>query len=356
MKERPILFSGEMVRALLDGRKSQTRRVIKDYTIKRISNRHEFATSGPHQLSMKETPGYAYVELESGALVGLPCPYGQPGDRLYVRHSADLFPVYFKPIHGWDGLYSAGTDGLIYRMDRGEPSPLAGSPTSKGYLTVSLSRGKWETHSVHKLVCETFYGPAPFDGAQVRHMDGNQTNNRPENLDWGTQEDNWADRRVHGRGMGSAHHSAKLTPAMVEAIRASKASQRALATQYGVSQSTIQEVCAGKTWGSHVPGKRNLPAFKMWKPSIHMPRWASRILLEITNVRVERVQEIGEEDTYAEGCERISEFQAFGADRAGRDKLARFGFKRLWDSINAARGYGWEVNPWVWVIEFRRVS
>lgn len=90
-----------------------------------------------------------------------------------------------------------------------------------------------------------------------------------------------------------------------------------------------------------------------WRPSIHMPRWACRLVLEVTAVRVERLQEISERDTYAEGCDRIREFQAFGADKAGRDRLARYGYQRLWDSLNAKRA-PWSSNPWVWVVEFKR--
>ena len=81
-----------------------------------------------------------------------------------------------------------------------------------------------------------------------------------------------------------------------------------------------------------------------WKPSIHMPRWASRITLEITDVRVERLQEISPLDIVAEG------YDSFGIPSGV------FWFKELWDSINAKRGYGWEVNPWVWVISFRRLD
>lgn len=81
-----------------------------------------------------------------------------------------------------------------------------------------------------------------------------------------------------------------------------------------------------------------------WVPSIFMPRWASRITLEITGVRVERVQEISEADAIAEGMTMI-----------GPAALTnRTSFARLWDTINAKRGYGWDVNPWVWVVEFRR--
>jgi len=82
-----------------------------------------------------------------------------------------------------------------------------------------------------------------------------------------------------------------------------------------------------------------------WKPSIFMPRHASRITLEITTVRVERVQDIGEVDAKAEGVE------PFAPD----DGCYRSGYAGLWDSINAKRGFGWESNPWVWLLEFKRV-
>ncbi len=82
-----------------------------------------------------------------------------------------------------------------------------------------------------------------------------------------------------------------------------------------------------------------------WRPSIHMPRWASRILLEITNVRVERLKSISDSDAIREGCST--------ADMKSGDCVADV-FARLWASI-----YGpdsWNANPWVWVIEFKRVE
>lgn len=93
-----------------------------------------------------------------------------------------------------------------------------------------------------------------------------------------------------------------------------------------------------------------------WRPSIFMPRWASRITLEITNIRVERLQEITEKDALAEGVDWYSiENKIEGIGRwiegIGRCQQA---FRKLWDSINTKRGYSWESNPWVWVISFRR--
>jgi hypothetical protein len=82
-----------------------------------------------------------------------------------------------------------------------------------------------------------------------------------------------------------------------------------------------------------------------------MPRWASRITLEVIKVRVERVQEISESDAEAEGIAFIRDFPD-----ADETLTARQLFEVLWDSINAKRGFGWSVNPWVWVLEFRRIA
>jgi hypothetical protein len=86
----------------------------------------------------------------------------------------------------------------------------------------------------------------------------------------------------------------------------------------------------GKTWG--------------WKPSIFMPRFASRITLEVVNVRVERLQDISEADCVAEGIEDIG-----AGDLRGM-------FAVFWSSINDKRGYGWASNPWVWVVEFKKIE
>ncbi len=92
-----------------------------------------------------------------------------------------------------------------------------------------------------------------------------------------------------------------------------------------------------------------------WRPSIFMPRWASRINLEITGVRADRLQDISEKDCYKEGLALSIGMTLVEPHWMTRDILRRK-FKDLWDSINSKRGYGWSVNPWVWVIEFKRVT
>jgi hypothetical protein len=187
MKERPIIFSGEMVRAILDGRKTQARRVIK-----------------PQPGHVSENVAYRHKTYINWIIK---CPYGQVGDGLWVRETWSNVPIKSPKIKM----------GVIYRADGEE------------------------------------------------------------------------------------------------------------------AEENIKE-------GWQFMGK--------WKPSIHMPRWASRITLEITGVRVERVAEISFQDCMREGIQLV-----------GKDtEEVRCAFKILWDSINAKRGYGWLVNPWCWVIEFRMVK
>ncbi len=121
---------------------------------------------------------------------------------------------------------------------------------------------------------------------------------------------------------------------------------------------------------------------QIWKPSIFMPRWASRILLEITEIRAERLQSITEEDVVAEGISRVmgdggtpghgSTWEGWGYQTRNPQLYytakykgilcncntglvpAICAYKELWDSLNAKRGYNWDKNPWVWRCEFKQ--
>jgi hypothetical protein len=113
--------------------------------------------------------------------------------------------------------------------------------------------------------------------------------------------------------------------------------------------------CTGRYFradGEHNDGAK----IDRWRPSIHMPRWASRLTLEVVAVRVERVRDITEDDARAEGAELVLKDGRAIRDIDGGDGWDyRLAFSELWDSINAKRGYGWAVNPFVWVVTFRRV-
>ena len=102
-----------------------------------------------------------------------------------------------------------------------------------------------------------------------------------------------------------------------------------------------------------------------YRPSIHMPRQFSRITLEVLSVRVERVQDISEADAQAEGVIHdpdpiTGQGAAWWVDRPDGAQqgyvTAREAYSALWDKLNEARGYGWKVNPWVWVVEFKAVQ
>ena len=101
--------------------------------------------------------------------------------------------------------------------------------------------------------------------------------------------------------------------------------------------------------GSHAFRKDGCSA-SPWLPSIHMPRELSRIILEITNIRVERLQEITGNDVISEGMRLPIPVGCT------QDEMLIAAFHALWDSINAKRGYSWKSNPWVWVIEFKRLG
>ena len=223
MKERPILFNGEMVRAILNGHKTQTRRPI--------------APQPPNNTTWDQDAGLFVVD---GSRLGLLrfCPFGVPGDRLWVRET-------------WAHYQTVDS---IRR------------PDGRSYDEVS-------------------------DGLAGYRADGH---------------DSIEDFREHIR----------LT-----------------------SGCSLQDVV--------INGDK-------WRPSIRMPRWASRITLEVTDVRVERVQEIDRFDAIAEGIRwTISDENTVHVYEASKQTRERF--RELWDSINVKRGYGWDVNPWVWVVEFERI-
>ncbi|HBL5309986.1 TPA: hypothetical protein LR328_004264 [Salmonella enterica subsp. enterica serovar Rissen] len=197
VKERGMIFNDEMVRAILGGNKTQTRRIVEE----------KF-----------------YGRAVAAELLAKHCPYGQPGDRIWVRET--------YRVHG----KATDVATLVYR-------------------------------------------------ASVRNSWTEQTHRVPV------------------------------------------------------------EVC-------------NKPVSEKWTPSIHMPRWASRILLEITNVRVERLNDISECDARAEGVppagSLLPDHPGTFLTPKGDFAMAKVAFQRLWESIYGEES--WNANPWVWVIEFERIQ
>jgi hypothetical protein len=124
-------------------------------------------------------------------------------------------------------------------------NPLKGSPNSKGYLRISVPAGPYKQKRlfVHHLVCEAFHGPRP-EGMKVAHTNGNQLDNRADNLRWATDSENQNDRKGHGT-------VGKLTKEKADEIRVRRAAGEKpgrLATEYGVSYYAVWDVCNGRTW------------------------------------------------------------------------------------------------------------
>jgi hypothetical protein len=222
-KERPIIFKDDMVRAILEGRKTKTRRIMKPQPV--IDSDGWFRWDGHKPNSKLGAYASNHIDLQAISIfVGVSCPYGRPGDRLWVR--------------------------------------------------------------------ETFMGPLIEEGGDY-----------PNGY--------WSPEFCEYRADGGA------APEWLD-----------------------------------VDGERH----QGWKPSIHMPRWASRITLEITDVRVERLQDISEADAKAEGVEplRGGYWRHYQPGWTQHQLSAKGSFATLWDSINGPGS--WEANPWVWAIEFRRVN
>ncbi len=280
VKERPILMNTESVGGILGNRKTQTRRVIKPQPIHPIWTGARWVESGNDDT--------VHYEIK--------CPYGKIGDRFMpAMEIPSLNRNYCADVYG--NIWSRAADGKTYKK-------LKGASQGKGYLTVTPAiDGKYKTRLIHRLVAEAFYGYEPNGYKQTRHLDGDNTNNNPSNLDWGTQKNNWADRRLHN-------------------------------------------------------GERD------YTDPPNLPRWVSRINLEITDIRVEKVRDISRDDCIEEGVpQTYGGFKGLAPEWASKDKndasyfydnrTSRENFYLLWNSINAKRGYGWEVNPWVWIVTFK---
>ncbi|MFV5159563.1 hypothetical protein ACJ42E_018905 [Klebsiella pneumoniae] len=235
MKERGMIFNGEMVRAILDGRKTQTRRIMAPQPADDIE-RGIFPN--PEVIGWKSSRRHKH-----GSTTAHFCHYGKPGDRIWVRETWGVVSHAFSD------------DGLMIDWVPDRPAT-----------------------AIHEMP----FGNGYYSGYAIYAADGDFT--------WG-DDDGYEDGR------------------------------------------------------------------SCWKPSIHMPRAASRILLEITDVRAERLNTISEEDARAEGiidggCLNCGEPEPCGCANPEPDATDAFAY--LWQSIYGQES--WKANPWVWVIEFKRVE
>jgi hypothetical protein len=227
MTERPIIFNDEMVRAILDGKKTQTRRVIKPQPSKRSN--HIWANE--NQFAFCEWTHDKGAKCEEDSVIK--SPYGVPGDRLWVRE--------------------------VFALESSQ---------------------------------EVSYDPPHKDGRPLLEVDGGFE---------------------HGTWWEQPHYQAT---------------------------DEIPDLCYDD---------KDEP-FCRWSSPIYMPRWASRILLEIEEVRVERVQDISTPDSKAEAPPCPDGWPNYPSNPI-------IAFMFLWAAINEGKpGRGWHDNPWVWVITFKVVK
>lgn len=170
----------------------------------------------------------------------------------------------WKDIPGYEGLYQASTRGRVRSLTRSvfrkdgyggyavwqyAGRILRVRPKESGHLNVSL--GSRNTKKVHRLVLETFVGPCPA-GLECLHADGDPTNNRLDNLRWGTRRENRADMRVHAQLYRRRQGATWLSEDTIRAIKRDlqdpdKPSQKVLARKYGVHYNTINNINRGHT-------------------------------------------------------------------------------------------------------------
>ncbi|WCP14488.1 hypothetical protein sphantq_02934 [Sphingobium sp. AntQ-1] len=166
------------------------------------------------------------------------------------------------PVKGFEGFYEASSAGRIRSVDRvvaqKDRKPrrysakiLSLKARDYGYYQVSLCRENTATRSyVHRIVCETFHGPAKHARMEVAHGDGNRLNNAAANLRWVTSEQNSKDMQRHGTwNRGDRSRMAKLDDEKVRYIRsATSESSASLGRKFGVSAPTIREIRLGRKW------------------------------------------------------------------------------------------------------------
>lgn len=173
--------------------------------------------------------------------------------------------VEYRTIPGLAAFYLAGSDGSVWSCGRGRWKRVAETP-DRGYLKVSVvgPDGRKMSWRLHRVILEAFVGPRP-DGMEARHLNGTKTDNRPDNLTWGTPEQNFEDRRRHGTVVTrETSRWRRLTEDQVRGcIEQFNAGRmiKDIAADLGVDASHVSKILRGKQWpGVGVPPLAGLDA------------------------------------------------------------------------------------------------
>ena len=264
MRELPILFNTDMVRAILDGTKTQTRRLVK-----------------PQPVWMAD-PNIPFKTLDANPKGIIKSPY-QVGDILWVRETTWI---------------SECKRYIAQGLERGHSSKLD---------IINLETGK-------RYIWQDNRGDYAFTDAMI--------------TSW-----SWEGRYLRNN---------RQTP------------------DFGVGFADVDTTIKIVPFSGNIILKKYEAQFRKKLPSIFMPKSAARLWLEVTDVRVERLQEITEKDARAEGIVAPMEICSFRTPEQPCNTMEPFGyryeFSKLWDSLYQKQGYGWEVNDWVWVYGLKRLE
>ena len=160
--------------------------------------------------------------------------------------------IEWRDVVGWEGIYEVSNHGDVRNTVTGKLRSTKGRVVGYPAVTLKKKGRAQQTILVHALVAAAFIGPRPLK-YDVMHIDGSRTNNRLDNLRYGTRSENNMDKVNHGTdSRGEKHYQAKLTEDIVREIRQGGFTDKEWAKHLGVSRQTVQDARTGRTWG-HLP-------------------------------------------------------------------------------------------------------